>query len=184
MNGTICHWDEKGKFGFIDVPGQERTIFFHNSRQRTFYCGLDAVVYDDGGWEREPVKGDKVIILELGKAKKGPKATRWALAETKEKAEELLALLPVYRLRHRCGREKVSRLDPTPTLRTIWEGKDLLDLKKASKHIRVERDEHDFYFFETLVREPVVSVLETPEGPKEVTTYQDSWEQCGDPRPR
>lgn len=184
MNGTVCHWDEKGKFGFIEVPGEQQTIFFHQSRQRSFYCGLDAKIYDDGGWDREPVKGETVIILELGKAKKGPKATRWALADTKAKAEELQALIPTYRLRHRSGREKVSRLDPTPSLRIVWEGKDLLDLKQTTKGIRLERDEHDYYYFEILNREPVVSVLETAEGPKEVTTYQDLWERCGDPRPR
>lgn len=183
MNGIICHWDDQGKFGFIEA-GLDRTVFFHQSRQRSFYVGLDAVIYDDGGWEREPVKGEKVIILELGKAKKGPKAILWSLLESKEKAEELLALIPVYRLRNRSGREKVSRLDPTPSLTTVWEGKDLLDLKRVSNHIRIERDEHDYYYFETLSREPVVSVLETAEGSKEVTTYQDVWERCGDPRPR
>ncbi len=163
MNGTVCHYDSNGKFGFIEVKGEERTIFFHNSKQRSFYCGLDAQIHCDAGWDREPVKGDKVIILGVTQAKKGPKADEWALEETKEAAEKVLALVPIYRLRHRNGPEKVSRLDTTPTFRTIWEGKDLLDLMNCSKHIRVERDEYSYYYFETLNGE--------------------SWEHCSDPRP-
>jgi len=88
MVGTIIHYDVNGKFGFIEIPGHERTVFFHNSRQRSFYCGLDAEIHDDGGWKEEAKQGDSVIVYAIQVVDKGPRATYWAKSETKNQAEE------------------------------------------------------------------------------------------------
>jgi hypothetical protein len=186
MLGTVCHYDAVCKFGFIEIPGQERTIFFHNSRQRSFYCGLDAEIYDDGGWNDEPKKGDRVIVYAIQTVAKGPRATYWAKAETKQQAEELLALIPTYRLQHRSGREAVSRLDPKPTYETAWEGKDLVDLSNyCDKHgVRIERDEFNYFYFEVLNLELKTEILNVNDVETEVKTTVSTWERCGDPRPR
>jgi hypothetical protein len=186
LSGKVCDYKPEGKFGFIEVPGMDRTIFFHNSRQRSFYCGLDAKIHDDGGWKEEPKKGDAVVIYGLQQVPKGPRATYWAQADTKTKAEELLTLMHTYRLQHRSGREAVSRLDPKPTYRTVWQGQNLLEVAEfcKDKGIRIERDEFNYFYFEVLVIEQKKEMLTMNDTEQEVTTNVESWERCGDPRPR
>lgn len=186
MLGTVCHYDAVGKFGFIEIPDQEQTVFFHNSRQRSFYVGLDAKIHDDGGWDAEPKKGDRVIVYDIQVVAKGPRATYWAMADTKTKAEELLALIPTYRLQHRQGREAISRLDPKPLYRTVWEGRDLLHLCEVCDkgYIQIERDEFNYYYFEVVSLEPKTEIIKVGDVETEVSTTNVTWERCGDPRPR
>ena len=171
IQGIVCHYDAKGKFGFIQVPDMPRTVFFHNSQQRSFYCDLDAKIYHNGDWETEPKKGDAVIIIGIDDMPKGPKAKVWAKAETKVKAEELQKMMHTYRLRLREGYEQTSRFDAKPKFTTIWEGKNLLELKHKTKGIFIEGGGQYSYFFEYLIIEEV-------DGER-----VERWEHCGDPRP-
>ncbi len=167
MIGTVCHYDKKGKFGFIKIPDDPRTIFFHNSQQRSFYCDLDNRVYNNGAWKEEPQVGDEVIVISIEEMAKGPKARLWAKAETKRQAEELQQLMHTYRLRLREGYEPSSRFDPKPKYKTVWEGKNLLDLRHKTFGIKIEGSGQFSYFFEYLILEDGV----------------ERWEHCGDPRP-
>lgn len=163
---TVIHYDRRG-FGFAQIPGCDRTIFFHDVRQRSYYCGLDARLYDDGAPIQEAKKGDEIIIYGIEMIAKGPRATFWSFAFSKTEAEEVQRLIPTYRLQRRVGREAVSRLDPKPILKTVWEGKDLISLCKYCNDytVRIERDEFNYFYFETLNQDGI-------------------YELCGDPRPR
>lgn len=161
MRGTVCHYDQKSKFGFINVPGQKQTVFFHNAQQRHFFCDLDAEIYDSDEWIEEPKVGDEVIIITVETMPKGPKATAWAKSETLRRSVELQNMMYVYRLRLRDGYEHCS--DPKPKYTTVWEGRNLLDLKHKTYAIKVEGAGQYSYFFEYFNGE--------------------DWEHCGDPRP-
>lgn len=171
MTGTVCHYDPKGKYGFIAIPDNPQTIFFHNSQQRSFYCDLDARIYSNGDWKEEPKIGDEVIVIATEQMVKGPKAKFWAKAETKRQAEELQALMHTYRLRLRDGYEPTSRFDPKPKFKTVWQGKNLLDLRHKTYGIKVEGSGQYSYFFEYLIIEEVDG------------QPTERWEHCGDPRP-
>jgi len=171
MTGTVCHYDKKGKFGFIQSPESPRNIFFHNSQQREFYCDLDARIYHNGDWQEEPKVGDEVIVIAIEEMAKGPKARLWAKAETKRKAEELQGLMHTYRLQVREGYEPTSRFDPKPKYKTVWQGKNLLDLRHKTYGIKIEGPGQFSYFFEYLVVEEVNG------------ERIERWEHCGDPRP-
>lgn len=171
MVGIICHYDPKGKFGFIRVPDNPRTIFFHNSQQRSFYCDLDAHIYDNGDWKEEPKEGDNVIIIDIEEMAKGPKARLWAKAQSKIEAEELQALMHTYRLRLREGYEPSNRFDPKPKYKTVWQGKNLLELRHKTYGIKIEGSGQYSYFFEYLTIEE-----------DETGELVEKWEHCGDPR--
>ncbi len=162
MIGIVCHYDPKRKFGFIKTP--DKNVFFHNGQQRSFYCDLDARIYNNGDWKEEPKKGDEVIIIAVEQMPKGPQARLWAKLESKRQAEELQALMHTYRLRLREGYEPTSRFDPKPKYKTVWEGKDLLDLRHKTYGIKIEGVGQFSYFFEYLLED-------------------GTWEHCGDPRP-
>lgn len=168
MTGVVCHYDKKGKFGFIQVPDNPRTVFFHNSQQRSFYCDLDSHIYNNGDPKDEPKIGDDVIVISIEEAAKGPKARLWAKAETKRQAEELQALMHKYRLRLREGYEPTSRFDPKPKYKTIWEGKNLLELRYKTHGLKIEGGGQFSYFFEVLTHDE---------------DGTERWEHCGDPRP-
>lgn len=161
MTGVVCHYDSKGKFGFIEVPGLKQTIFFHNSQQRSFYCDLDAQIYDDGDWKEEPKKGDNVVIIDIEEMAKGPKARLWANLQSEIDALELQALMHTYRLRLRDGYENCS--DPKPKYKTVWGGKNLIELRSKTYGVKIEGSGQYSYFFEYL-------------------NEYGQWEHCGDPR--
>jgi hypothetical protein len=165
--GTVCHYDKKGKFGFIKSPDNPQTIFFHNSQQRSFYCDLDNRIYHNGDSVGEPQIGDEVIVISIETMTKGPKARLWAKAETKRQAEELQSMMYTYRLRLREGYEPSNRFDPKPKYKTVWEGKNLLELRQKTFGIKTEGGGQFSYFFEYL------TVAEDG---------TEQWEHCGDPR--
>lgn len=171
MIGTVCHYDKKSKFGFIKIPNDPRTIFFHNSQQRSFYCDLDNRVYNNGNWKDEPQIGDEVIVIAIEEMTKGPKARLWAKVETKRQAEELQKMMHTYRLQLREGYETSSRFDPKSKYKTIWVGKNLLELRHKTYGIKIEGSGQYYYFFEYLLIEEV-------DGER-----VERWEHCGDPRP-
>ncbi len=167
MTGVVCHYDPKGKFGFIKSPECPQTIFFHNSQQRSFYCDLDARIYNNGDCRDEPKVDDEVVVIAVEQMAKGPKARLWAKLKSKQEAEELQSLMHTYRLRLREGYEPTSRFDPKPKYKTVWQGKNLLDLRHKTFGIKVEGNGQFSYFFEYL------------EG---VEDGIERWEHCGDPR--
>ena len=163
FKGKIIHYNMTGKYGFIKVEGDEQTLFFHVSRQRSFYCcDADAEIYDNGPAVGSPSIGDEVIIYDVELVERGPRVTYWAFVSTYDDAVKVRTSMKNYRLRHREGREPLDRLDHKPIYTTVWEGKNLLEASEFN--VLLERDEFNFYYFE-------------------VENEGGFWMQCADPRP-
>jgi hypothetical protein len=141
-SGVIVYFNgSNGKhFGFILPDEQEDTVFFHNTRQKKYVC--------DGGpepklkdwWTDEAVKGERVCFVEE-KSPKGLRAKWWVKESTYIEALEDCSRLKTYRLRQRIGMKSLSRLQPKPEVRTLWEGKDLSELRlRYSKSVYILSD--------------------------------------------
>jgi hypothetical protein len=133
LAGTVSRFDphEKGEqFGFI-VPTRypKESVFFRTMSQRHFICDGGPVpvpVYDPH--LRHPKVGDKVIFF-AETTEQGHKAKVWGCEETWDEALKACNERPTYRLYERHGREKKSRLHPTPQINVLWEGKDLPEFR-------------------------------------------------------
>jgi hypothetical protein len=92
------HWFDSrdGKrFGFINVRGEEKEIFFHFNDGCYPEIGSDGknIFFTSEGVKKEPRKGDRIVFLRAN-AKRGPKACSWCFAKDYEQLEKQIATPP------------------------------------------------------------------------------------------
>ena len=117
-------------YGFATRDGDGATVYFHFSRLRVVQCnGGDYLLLLDPEEELPvPEIGDRIIYHEMP-GEKTMKALWWAFE--KKYNTELLELedRPIIRFVYRDGKMPISRLHEKPKFRTVWEGKNLEELR-------------------------------------------------------
>lgn len=126
---------EDQTFGFAEK--EDRTaIYFHLSKQVIiFFNGSDyPQITERIPTILVPLCGEEIVYQEI-RGERGPKALWWGFKEEFDAVMKLIAERPLYRFRVRDGRVPLSRLergaDGFAKYRTIWEGKNIDDLKKT-----------------------------------------------------
>jgi len=133
VRGVVCYFknESEKQFGFIQVEGMPKNVYFHMSRQVCFLCdgGDTPAMFHSTGLI--PEVGDEVIFaLDMSDAR-GPRAKYWGFAEEFDQAKEAIEGRPQVRFMWRLGRKKISRLHESPEIRKLWEGRNLRELRAA-----------------------------------------------------
>lgn len=169
----VINGGEDKVFGFA-TNEDGKTVYFHLTRQ-TLIQPVDGSdhpeMFDMSGTPVVPHQGDVILFAEL-KGAKGPKALWWAFESEYTQAKAVIAARVFYRLRWRQGREKLSKLTEAPVMQTLWQGKNLGELRQQHGHRRLFTEMYEAVYFEKLVQ------AADPADPDS----RDVWEKCEDPR--
>lgn len=163
--GAVVYFNggEGKHFGFILPDGREDTVFFHNTRQKKYECDGSPEPKLKDHWTDAAIKGERVCFVEE-KSAKGLRAKWWLKESTYTDALLQYSRLTTYRLQQRIGLKALSRLQPKPEMKTLWEGKNLAELRvRYSKAMYILSDGETMAMF--------FQVLE-----------DGDWVNCDDPR--
>lgn len=124
--GVVTNFREEADklFGFAKI-NDPTSAFFHNNRRLMATCdGDDWVRLVDPKDARYPKVGEEIII-QVFQGEKSPKALWWSFKDEYEQALQELENRPTYRLVHRIGYPKNSKLTHEPAITVRCEGKNL-----------------------------------------------------------
>jgi cold shock CspA family protein len=118
-------------YGFITAD-DGRSVFFHQTRQQMFVCKGEDEPTLKSCWQEPPVEGEAVVFA-VEETPKGLRAIWWAKENLYWEAKRECENRPTYRLRERRGELPKSRLQPRPEYRTLWEGRNITELRSKYK---------------------------------------------------
>lgn len=147
----VIHGVQDRVFGFA-TNTEKQTVYFHLTRQTIILAMDDSEfpeMYDNSGSAIVPQKGDKIMYHEL-QGEKGLKALWWAFSGEFDAAIETIQARKTYRLMHRRGRKKLSRLDEMPQIIKVWEGRNLTELREKHGWRKLVEDTYEEVWFEEL----------------------------------